>query len=254
MKPMFKTEIPFVLLMLSLLLMPGKSNGQEDTGKPWRYLGELYMMFPNMTGETTVRNLPEASVDASAGDILGHLKIGAMLYLEATNDDWAVTSDVLYMKLGQDVTPGTFITSGDLEMKQLAWEVAGLKRITPWLDAGVGGRLVSLNVGLDLQTPNEQRSGSASKTWFDPILIVRSNHLIKDKWIAQLRMDAGGFGIGSDFTWQLQANVGYRFSPLFQTTIGYRYIGIDYDKGDGVDRFLYDIDTYGFVVRFGFNF
>jgi hypothetical protein len=69
-----------------------------------------------------------------------------------------------------------------------------------------------------------------------------------------MRLDAGGFGIGSDFTWQLQANVGYRFSELFQTTLGYRYIGIDYDNGEGTDSFVYDVDTYGFVLRLGFNF
>jgi hypothetical protein len=29
---------------------------------------------------------------------------------------------------------------------------------------------------------------------------------------------------------------------------------MDYDKGDGSERFLYDMDTYGAVVRLGFNF
>ena len=251
---MNKLIVFFTLCVFFTILMPGQSYAQDESAHKWHYLGELYMMFPNMKGETTVRNLPEAEVDAGVGDILGHLKIGAMLYLEATNDDWSISTDLIYMNLGQDVKPGVIISSGDLTMKQLAWELAGFKRITPWLDAGLGGRLVSLNVALDLETINEPRSGEASKTWCDPIIIVRSNHVIKEKWLAQLRADVGGFGIGSDFTWQLQANVGYRFSELFQTTIGYRYIGIDYDKGEGVDRFLYDIDTYGWVVRLGFNF
>jgi hypothetical protein len=139
-------------------------------------------------------------------------------------------------------------------MKQLAWELAGLKRVTPWLDAGLAGRIVSLEVAMDLETINGPRIASGTKTWFDPVIVVRSNNVIKEKWLAQLRVDAGGFGVGSDFTWQLQANAGYRFSKLFQTTIGYRYIGIDYDKGEGAQRFLYDIDTFGWVVRFGFNF
>jgi len=251
---MNKHIVIFTLWIFFTAFLPGLSNAQDDPAKKWHYLGELYMMFPNMTGETTVRNLPEAEVDASVGDILGHLKIGAMLYFEATNDDWAISSDLLYMNLGQDLTPGPIITSGDLTMKQLAWELAGFKRITPWLDAGLGGRLVSLNIAMDMETITNSRSGEASKTWVDPIIIARSNNVIKEKWLAQLRMDVGGFGIGSDFTWQLQANVGYRFSELFQATIGYRYIGIDYDKGEGVDRFLYDIDTFGFVARLGFNF
>ena len=227
---------------------------QDTTKAKWHYLSELYLMFPSMSGEIGVADLPAAEVDADAGDIFGHLKMGMMLYLEATNDDWSITSDLLYMKLGQDVTPGTIITGGEVTMKQYAWELAGLKRITPWLEGGLGGRLVSLYTGLDLETINDPRDGSASKTWFDPIILVRSQGAIKGKWLLQFRGDIGGFGVGSDFSWQIQANAGYRFSKLFQTTIGYRYIGINYDKGEGLERFLYDINTYGLVLRLGFNF
>ena len=244
------------LIIITFLLFTssfGVVSAQENE-KKWNYLGELYMMFPNMKGETTVGGLPAIEVDAGAGDILGSLKMGAMFYLEANNGNWAIGSDLLYMKLGQDVVPGPIVTSGDITMKQLAWELSGLKRLTPWLEAGLAGRIVSLDVEMDINTNNQSINGSGGKTWFDPVVVLRSNNMFKEKWLAQLRVDAGGFGIGSDFTWQLQANVGYRFSKLFQTSIGYRYIGIDYDKGDGADRFLYDIDTYGFVARFGFNF
>jgi hypothetical protein len=72
--------------------------------------------------------------------------------------------------------------------------------------------------------------------------------------LLQFRGDIGGFGVGSDFSWQIQANAGYRFSKLFQATIGYRVIGINYDKGEGMDRFVYDVDTYGPVIHTGFNF
>jgi hypothetical protein len=243
----------FTLMFFLSALLPLQSIAQDDQVKRWHYLGELYMMFPNMKGETAVGIVPEVEVDASSGDILGHLKMGAMFYFEATNDDWAISSDLLYMKLGQDATPGILVESGELTMKQLAWELAGLKRVTPWLDVGLAGRIVSLNVAMDLETINGPRSAAGSKTWFDPVIVVRSNNVIKEKWLTQLRLDAGGFGIGSDFAWQLQANAGYRFSKLFQATVGYRYIGIGYDKGDGTERFLYDIDTYGLVVRLGFN-
>lgn len=244
-----------VLAVLILVLNVPFVSAQESTAqKKWHYLTEIYLMFPNMKGETTVANLPPVEVDADAGDILGQLELGAMLYGEATNDNWAISSDILYMKLGQEVTAGTVVTGGDITMKQFAWELAGLKHIKPWLEVGLGGRLVSLYTGLDLETINNPQSGSATKTWFDPIIIVRSNNVIHNKWLMQLRGDVGGFGIGSDFTWQVQANVGYRFSKLFQATVGYRYIGIDYDKGEGAERFLYDIDTFGAVVRLGFNF
>ena len=243
------------LFIFSLLqLISGTVFSQEAEKSSWHYLGEIYLMFPTMSGEVGVANVPRVEIDADAGTIFSHIKMGAMFYFEATKDDWAISSDLIYMKLGQDVVPNDSVTRGEITMKQTAWEVAGLKRITPWLEGGLGGRLVSLNTGLDLDTPNEPRSGDASKTWFDPIIILRSQGAIHDKWLLQFRGDIGGFGIGSDFSWQIQANAGYRFSELFQTTIGYRYISIDYDKGEHLDRFLYDVDTYGLVVRLGFNF
>lgn len=241
--------------MFLLFAIPGTAQEADaDKGKSWNYLLEVYLMFPNMKGETAVGKIPPVEVDAGAGDIFGHLEMGAMLYFEATNGNWAIGSDILYMKLGQDVEPGILITDGKVTVKQLAWEVSGLKRLAPWFEAGLAGRVVSLDAELDLETINQPRNVSGSKTWFDPVVVVRSNNVFNEKWLAQLRLDAGGFGVGSDFTWQLQANAGYRFSKLFQASLGYRYIGIDYDSGEGRDRFLYDIDTYGFVVRLGFNF
>lgn len=229
---------------------------QEDTAtKKWHYLGEVYMMFPNMNGETGVRELPTVAVDATVGDILGHLKMGGMFYLEATNDDWSISSDFLYMDLEQDAVPTTLITSGKVSMQQTAWELAGLKRMQPWLDLGIGARLVNLQAGIDLQTVIDgSRSASIDQTWVDPIIIARTQGLFTEKIYWQFRGDFGGFGVGSDFTWQAQANIGYRFSKLFQTSIGYRYIGIDYDNGEGSDRFVYDVDTFGAVLRLGFNF
>lgn len=227
---------------------------EKSPGK-WNYLGELYMMFPNMKGQTTVRNLPEASIDADESAILGNLKFGAMVYLEANNGTWAIASDLIYMKLEQGLEGGQLITGGNATMEELAWELAGLRRLTPWLEAGAGGRLISLQTGLEMEgVLGNTQSGTASRTWLDPILIARAQGAIQQKWVWQLRGDLGGFGIGSDFTWQAQAYAGYRFSKLFQATLGYRYIGIDYDKGTGADRFLYDVDTYGWVVRLGFRF
>jgi hypothetical protein len=251
-----KRLILITLLMVAAWLSSQHTAlAQESSAKKWHYLGDLYMMFPNMKGETTVANLPEVEVDADEAAILGNLKFGAMFYLEATNDDWAISSDFIYMKLSQGLETTRLIQSGSVTMEELAWEVDGLKRVTPWLEAGLGGRLVSLNVGIDATGALEEvHSGSASKTWYDPVVVMRTQGTIKDKWLLQFRGDVGGFGVGSDFSWQIQANAGYRFSKLFQTTIGYRYIGIDYDKGEGAERFLYNIDTYGWVVHFGFNF
>jgi hypothetical protein len=245
--------------VLCLSVISAAAQDTNASGNNWKFLVEPYMMFPNMNGAAGVGILPDVDIDASVDDIFSNLQFGAMLYFEAGNDRWAVTSDVLYMNLKQDVTPGALIVSGELGAKQFAWEVAGLFKVLPWLDGGVGARLNTLSMEMDI-VQNEIGGGTVaknrllSKTWLDPILIARVKSAPDKKFIYQFRGDLGGFGVGSDFAWQIQAYAGYRFSNLFQMTAGYRYIGIDYNKGTEQERFLYDVDTFGPVLRFGFNF
>lgn len=259
----FKSCIKPVLFFLVMLSSTGLYSQQVSTQsaepKKWHYKVEPYMMFPNMNGSTGVAGLPLADVDASVSDIFSKLKIGAMLYLEASNDIWSINSDLLYMNLEQDISPSTLINSGQVNAKQLGWELAGLRRVTPWLEFGIGGLLNSMEVDMSI-TRNQvgggtvSQSGKKSKTWFDPMLITRLTTPAGKKFIGQFRGEIGGFGIGSDFAWQVQALAGYRFSKLFDMTAGYRAIGLDYSSGDGADAFIYDVVTFGPVIRFGFSF
>ena len=148
---------------------------------------------------------------------------------------------MVYMKLNQEVTPGKVIYSGDVTVKQFIWEPAVLYRIIPFVEVGAGGRLNNLGAEADVRrnvfpAGTEEFTADQSKTWFDPILITRVTADIKDKWLFQFRGDVGGFGAGSDLTWQLQAYAGYRFTRFFQLTAGYRILSIDYDKGEDKEQ------------------
>jgi hypothetical protein len=243
----------FFTLVLRLCLGTLPTNAQAPSDHTWKFLVEPYLMFPYMNGSTGIGDLPDVSVDADAGDIFSNLRLGAMLYGEASTERWAIGTDILYMNLKQDVSTGLVINDGSVQAKQFAWEVSGLRKLLPWLDVGVGGRFNSLKAGADLITNTTDRSRSTSESWFDPILIARIKNPTEEKLLYQLRSDIGGFGVGADLSWQIQAYVGYRFSPLFQLSAGYRIISIDYEKGQGENRFKYDINTSGPVVRFGFN-
>jgi hypothetical protein len=246
----------FVLLFIGYHSVTAQTSIPE---KKWNFLTDVYLMFPNIDGETGIGESLILPVDASPGDVFSHLKMGAMLYLEAKTDKWAVTSDLVYMKLNQEVTPGTLLHSGDVTAKQLIWEAAGLYRITSFLEAGVGGRLNYLDMGIDVRknafpAGTEEVTGQKSKTWYDPVLIARFTTDIKDKWLFQFRGDIGGFGLGSDLTWQLHAAAGYRFSKLFQMSLGYRILSTDYKTGEEPKEFLFDVNEFGPEIRFGFNF
>jgi hypothetical protein len=248
-----------IILFISFLTAIICSAQSTTSGKKWNFLADVYLMFPYMDGETGIGNLIEVPVTANPGDIFSKLKFAGMVYVEAHSNKWAITSDIVYMNLNQEVPPSTLLHSGTVSAKQFVWEPAGFYRITSFLEVGAGGRLNNLQAGIDVRrnvipAGTEEVNESGSKTWFDPILIARVATDINDKWLFRLRGDVGGFGVGSDFTWQLQAYAGYRFSRVFQLTAGYRILSIDYDKGTDAERFIYNVDTFGPVIRMGFNF
>jgi hypothetical protein len=253
----FRVVISCFVLVLCIGINDSSAQ-TSSTEKIWHFFIEPYMLFPYMSGETGIRNLPSVTVDANAGDILSKLQFGAMLYMEASTIKWTITSDLLYSNLKQDVTPGAIINSGNASAKLIIWEAAGLYRITSFLDFGVGSRLDNVQSGIDvlrntIPGNTEAISAGLSKTWFDPILIMRVTGDLKKRWLFQFRGDLGGFGIGSDFTWQIQGYAGYQFSKLFRLTTGYKVIGINYDKGTGEDHFLYNVKTFGPVIKLGFT-
>lgn len=263
-----KTKYNWTLIAVSTLTFTAFSltNVLAQEVKPtakgeWSYLVEPYFLFPNMSGAVGLADLPEVTVDANTNEIFGHLKMGAMLYAEASNDKWAIGSDFLYMDLAQGAASRIVIASGEVSAKQLGWEVSALRKVNPWLDLGIGGMLNSLNAGVDLNLGIEGGGAYSphitkemTKTWFDPMLIARIKSKAGEKFIYQFRGEIGGFGIGSDLAWQMQALAGYQFSKLFSITGGYRIISLDYQTGSGPDYFHYNIDTSGPTVRFGFQF
>jgi len=252
------------LILMAIICLPFFTSAQDSTtntkpGGKWKYLIEPYVMFPNMNGTVGLGNLPDVAVDANPDDIFSHLKFGAMLSFDAYNDKWAINSDLLYMDLGEDVNAGTFIKSGKVSAKQLGWEVVGLRRVRPWLELGLGFLLNSLESGAninvaDLSGGTDNLNKKLTETWVDPMIVARIKSSPDKKFVYQFRGDIGGFGIGSELAYELQLYAGYRFSKLFQLTGGYRVISLDYTNGSGDSRFLYDVRTFGPVIRFGFNF
>lgn len=260
----FNFRFVFTTTCLCLIILFCNNNNRVsaqsvDTDKWWHFQTDIYLIFPYMKGDIGIGNEIIAPVDANPGDIFSKLKFGGMLYLEAYSSKWAITSDLIYMNLNVDIPEGEIWNSGSIGAKQLVWEPAAFYRLLPFLELGAGGRLNNIQSGIDgrrnaFPAGMYEVSESMSKTWFDPILITRLTTDVKNKLNFQFRGDLGGFGVGSDFTWQLQAYAGYRFSKLFRLTAGYRYMSMDYDKGTDKDRFIYDVATSGPEISFDFHF
>jgi hypothetical protein len=247
-------------LVMLLLIGSSFAHAQNAPDGRWHYLVEPYAMFPNMRGETGIGNLPPISVDEDPSDIFDKLQMGAMLYVEARNDTWTFSSDVLFMDLGADFGDDDPVTllEGELDVSQVGWELAAMRRLTPWLELGLAATYnqvdVDLEVNVALPGPPTQITAGREEDWIDPTIVMRATLPINDHWFFQARGNVGGFGVGSELMWQIMADVGYRPSQKWFFTFGYRIIDIDYDSGGGPDRFVYDMQTFGPVARIGFEF
>jgi hypothetical protein len=245
-----------VFLAGSVHVVAAQSSAAEEDDPGWNFVVAPYLLFPHMNGQTSIRGRP-VDVDIGPGDIFDNLDFGAMLYLEMANRDWAISLDGLYMNLG--ATGKTPVTERDAEvdMKQLGVTASGMWRAVEFAEIGLGGRFNSIEGGLviapgDIALPGFNDSDTNS--WFDPLIVFRFTAPLESKWKLAIRGDVGGFGIGSDITWQIFPYVGYRFSNLFEAGVGYRALAMKYDTGSGDDYFLYDMITFGPQIGLSFHF
>jgi hypothetical protein len=246
-----------IRVAVSGLLLAGmvhEARSQDAADGRWHYLVQPFVMFPNMKGETGIGNLPPAPIDEDPSDIFEHLQWGAMLFAEARNDRWAFSSDVLFMDLEADVTAGNLIGGGGVDVSQIGWELAAMRRLGPWFELGVGVTYNQIDVDVDVAIGGSTLSAGLEEEWIDPTVVARAGFPIGGKWSFQARANLGGFGVGSDLMWQLQADVGYRRSERWSFAFGYRVIDIDYDQGRNSGRFVYDVQTFGPVLKVGYSF
>ena len=135
-----RAKIGISLTTLASLVAGPAAYAQDAPDGRWHYLVQPYVMFPNMKGETGIRNLPPVHIDESPSDIFENLQMGAMFYAEAQNDHWTFSTDTLYMNLGADMStnePG-LIEDVDVDVSQLGWELAVMRRLTPQYELGLG--------------------------------------------------------------------------------------------------------------------
>lgn len=92
--------------------------------------------------------------------------------------------------------------------------------------------------------------GSADVNWIDPFIGIRAQYDLTEKWYLAGKSDIGGFGVGSDLAWTVQATVGYQINESVSTEIGYRYMDTDYTDG----AFVYDMASHGLYLGMNFRF
>ncbi len=91
---------------------------------------------------------------------------------------------------------------------------------------------------------------SRSDDWVDPYVGLRGRYNLTPKVYLNGRADIGGFGVGSDLTWQASGGLGWQFATNKYLELNYRALSMDYED----NGFSYDMVTRGAELVVGVNF
>ncbi|OPX98771.1 MAG: hypothetical protein A4E60_02980 [Syntrophorhabdus sp. PtaB.Bin047] len=229
-----------------------------DRGNAWEFRLIPYTWLITMDTKATVHDHTVNS-RMSFSDILRDMNFAGQVHFEARKGKWGFFIDPTYLSLSQN---GTLRDSRDIRLSVQQWliEFGGTYELGRWpldekgkrsttLDVLGGGRFWYLNARLDT---GSNLNPSETTGWVDPIIGATLNTDITEKIVFNVRGDIGGFGVGSDFSWNALAVLGYRFTKDITGLMGYRALYVDYKAGTSSIR--YNATIHGPVLGLCFSF
>jgi hypothetical protein len=252
----------------------------------WTFRFTPYGWLTALEGTSAVRGR-SVKVDASFIDIVreSDTLVGLMGDFEARNGPFGLLANVVWTKIGvergnarsRSLAPGvtgSLATSLGLDIEMAIAEVGAayeVYRAGPLAFDVLGGARywyqeadLSLAITPAVQVGDLEIAGdrafarSGSVDWIDPMIGARLRYTVAPGHELWLRGDIGGFGAGSDFSWQAMGAYGFEFGTYqgvtFSGVIGYRALYVDYAQGEGRQRYEFDMLVHGPVLGISARF
>jgi hypothetical protein len=255
--PLPRSIAPRLIAAALTCSVPTAAGAQNLPAGGWSFAVTPYIWFASLEGDVgTISALPPVSVDADFGDIIENTDMTAMLAAEARRGRFGIVTDINFLSLSTSSdTPGPFFSGARIEASTFFATVAGAYRV--WtddrinVDAAVGARLWYVDTEIDLRAGLVPvRSIEDDGLWADPVIGLRGSVALGRGFSLTGAADIGGFGLASDFTWQILGTVDYRFADWFSARAGYRHLDVDYED----DGFVWDVELSGPIIGASFHF
>lgn len=245
------------LLLLAMGGIPLAQAQPVDGGDAdsWRLQATPYVWMSGMEGQVRpFRNAPMADVHKSFSELMDSLDAAAFVTGTARRDNVVLQADVTHASTS-DSTPLPIGIAANTKVRQSSATVtAGYAWLTTersGIDLMAGLRYWDIRAAVNVPGVVSARSESS---FVDPIAAVRWRQAIAQRWSTVAYVDVGGFGVGSDATWQVLALANYQASDKIFLSMGYRYLSVDYrDRGRRLDLALSG-PMLGVTYRFGKGF
>jgi Outer membrane protein beta-barrel domain len=238
--------------LVALLSSPGIAFAQSSSDD-WEFALTPFLWGSGLSGTVGIAGR-SADFEVSVEDLLESLDFGLMGNFEARKGRWSIGTDLVYTDLGKDVTfanaPGISDSQNprlDMSMTIIEADVGYQFAQSVDVLAGVRGVSSSASLRIDAGTLAE-----ADASFVDPIVGLRFRRNLSEKFWVNLRGDVGGFGVGSDFSWFVNADAGYRVSRLISLDFGYRIWDFDYESDGDLKKLDAALAGFGFGLTFHF--
>ena len=221
----------------------------------WRFDAFIYYWSASLDGELTVDG-DDVDLDGGGdGGFSGDPALTGFLgHFEASRGPWSFAVAPIFVNVSTtgDEEAGAV---ADIEIHAQIHEAFAAHEIGgawQWL---AGARYYDLETDVSLTQGGVPVGALGSnRTWVDPIVGVRYHQDLGEHWSLRGRADVGGFGVGSELSWNASALVGYGFTSSFAAHFGYRALYVDFEQDSGSDRVEYDLTMYGPILGISFSF
>ena len=216
----------------------------------------LYLWLPGMNGTVGVFG-STADVDLTPIDIVSNLGdfLDALdgLYMgagEVRYGEFGLAYDIYYLDVSSTAEIDRTVLKGaaDIAFSQVMATILGSYRAIEndkmHVDLLGGIRINDVSMDLDINTNLGVVQLSDGSTWVDPMFGAKGRMQLSENWYANGTALIGGFGVSSDFVWDVSANVGYQWNNWLDLYAGFRGAGTDYKSGS----FIWDVTQYGPVM------
>jgi hypothetical protein len=254
---MSKKQIAILILLViaSPVLMAGSIETRfvptQPVDNPWSLNLSLYG-WATAIGGTISAGGRSADVDIAFKDVLKHLDMTFMGAAEVRYKRWGFMGDLIYARLHDDIAPpaGIVFSSTHEVVKETIGTFVLSYRVVDanpaYLDLFAGARVYSFYSEIVLR-PNLAQTGfkaSGTTTWADPIIGLRGRYYVSPLVFLNAYGDIGGFGAGSELSWQVLGSIGVQAARWCDVQLGYRAVGFDYQSG----RAKQEITTHGPII------
>lgn len=240
-----------VLTATTLLCTPAFAAGEKGDDA-WNFsLAPFYFWAAALDGNAgRGENTSEVSVDF--GTIFDNLEGIFTAHAEAQKGCWGGIFDVAYLDIGSSAG---LPSGGDIKVNVINTivEIDGFYRIKKdahFFDVLAGFRYTDQETKINFK-PGPQVN--AVENWWDPLVGGRWIWNFGKQWQFVARGDIGGFGVGSDFTWNASGIFAWQPWKHVAFAAGYRALDQDYESGSGADRYKWDVTMHGPIAGVDFR-